>query len=123
MALKSRRGKDIIICASILIGVLLLLGVCLASASAWNPSADFSPRNCLYTLLNELKTADRTAVYCEAPRGRLRDRVISASHFYLASSSNLKLFEGRSEIVPYTGITGTVFEKPGPSGADMVSRE
>ena len=123
MTLKSRRVKGIVICASILISVLLLFGVCLASASAWNPSADFSPQNGLYTLLNALKTADRTAVYSETPRARLRDRVFQASHSCAAAYSNLKLFESRSGIVLYAGIAGTIFEKPEPRGADMVSRE
>ena len=123
MILKSRRGKGDIICVSILIGGLCLYGICLASESAWNPSAGFFPQSCLYNLLNALKSADRTAVYGDVPRAGLRDPVISAYHFCVGASSNLKWFDDRSGIVLQAGIADTIFEKTEPNGADMVSRE
>ena len=123
MVLKSGRENGKIISAPILIGVLLMLGVCLASASEWNPSFGFFSQNSLYTVLNALKIADRTAIYGEVPMGRLRDRVVAASQSCLCVSSNLKLFKGRSAIILYTRIAGTVFKGREPKGTDMISLE
>lgn len=123
MVLKSGREKGIILYASIFTGVLLVLGVCLASASTWNPSAGFFGENCLCSFLNALKIAEEAVVYGEVPRARLYDRVFSASQFCMGASSNLKLFEDRSECVLYAGIPGAIFEKPEPNGTDMVSLE
>ena len=123
MAFKSGRGKGNIICASTLVSVLLLLGVGLAAAPIWSPSAVFFPQNCLYTLLNAMKTADRTSVYYEAPRTRLRDWVNFASQLCAGAPSSLKLFEDRIEFTLYARIAGAMMEKPEPDGANMVLRE
>ena len=123
MVLQSRRGKGKIICASILTGAFLLFCACLASAYTWNSSAGFFSHNCLYTFLNALKIADRTAVYGEAPRPGPHDRVISGSQLCVCASSNLKLYDGMSKIVLCAGIAGTIFIKPDTNGTDMVSHE
>ena len=123
MILNSERKTGRIICASILTGVLLVFGVCFASASTWNTSARFFSGNCLYTFINALKIVDSTAICGETSRIRLRDQIFSDSGFCAVASFNLKFFEGWSEITPYSGIAGTLFEKPKPNGADMVSRE
>ena len=125
MVLKSGREKGKIISASILIGALLVLGACFASASAlpWNPSAGFFSQNSLFTLLNALKIADITVVCGEAPMGRLRNQVIAVSQFCVCSSSNPKLFEGRSEILLYAHIAGSIFYEREPNGTDMISLE
>ena len=123
MVSNSGRERCRIICASVLAGVLLVFGVCFASASTWNPSARFFSGNCLYTFINELKITDSTAICGETSRIRLRDQIFSDSGFCAGASFCFKFFEDQSEITPYSGITGTIFEKPKPNGTDMVSRE
>ena len=123
MVLTSGRRKGIISYASILTGILLILGACLASASTWNPSADFFSQNCFYTFPNPLKIVEEAAIYDGVSGTRLYDRVFSASQSCIDASTNLKLSEDRSESVLYAGIAGVIFEKPEPNGTDMVSRE
>jgi hypothetical protein len=117
------RGKGGIICAPVFIGVILVLGVCLASVSVWNPSAGFFPQNCLYTFLSELQIAGSTATCSEVLRSGLSDELVSASRFWAGTYLNLKLLEDRGESVPHLGTGGVIFEKTEPNGADMVSRE
>ena len=119
-----RSGRECrVICVSILAGLLLVLCVYIEPLSEWNPLAGFFTGNSIYAFINSLKNGDCTAIYDEAQRSAPRNRAIFPSQFFMGVSSDYKSFADLGENVRYAGITGGVFEKPRPHGADMVSRE